>query len=379
LHHERLESLFSRALVESMPDVVHFLHLAGLSPRSVEIAHRLGIPIVIEIHDFYFACPIVHLQKLSGELCDGPDGGRECARTCFADGDPMTLIRWGLRHTYFRRLLELAQEVVCPSSYVASVFGEQLGVDPQRMRVLPNGLSISPPPVAENSRLSPRQSGALRLACIGTVIAHKGVHLLLEALRLAALDSVELTVFGSLVDSDYAARLRGLADQIPGLTMTLYGSYERENLPTLLSEVDFVVMPSLVAEAGPIAPREAMACGVPVIASRLGALPELVVDGKNGLTFDHRRPADLASVLRRTMDDDDLVRRLRRGVRWAKSPTVHDRMEALRAVYEHAIDDVARDTTSNESELAFLHQALLDFGLGSGTPVFAAASEEVHV
>src|SRR5207248_366179 len=101
LHHDRLESLFSRVLVESMPDVVHFLHLAGLSPSSVEIAHRLGIPIVIEIHDFYFACPIVHLQKLSGELCDGPDGGRECARTCFSDGDPMTLTRWGLRHTYF--------------------------------------------------------------------------------------------------------------------------------------------------------------------------------------------------------------------------------------------------------------------------------------
>ncbi len=76
LHQERLEQLFLMAMLEEDPDVVHFNHLVGLSPRFIRIAHRLRVPVVLSLHDLYFACPRVHLQKVSGELCEGPDGGR---------------------------------------------------------------------------------------------------------------------------------------------------------------------------------------------------------------------------------------------------------------------------------------------------------------
>src|SRR5262249_23528173 len=80
-----LERLFTIALLESEAEVVHVNHLISLSPRSVQIAHRLGIAVVVSLHDFYFACARIHLQKLDGRLCVGPDQGRECARTCFTD------------------------------------------------------------------------------------------------------------------------------------------------------------------------------------------------------------------------------------------------------------------------------------------------------
>src|SRR5262245_20454727 len=68
-HHARLEQFFKAAVVESAPDVVHFNHLLGLSPRFIEIAHRLRAAIVVSLHDFYFSCPLGHLQKNSGALC----------------------------------------------------------------------------------------------------------------------------------------------------------------------------------------------------------------------------------------------------------------------------------------------------------------------
>src|SRR5262245_46887354 len=58
--HKDLERFFTVAVLETSPDVVHINHLLGLSPRFVDIAHRLGAAVVVSLHDFYFACPRVH-------------------------------------------------------------------------------------------------------------------------------------------------------------------------------------------------------------------------------------------------------------------------------------------------------------------------------
>jgi glycosyltransferase involved in cell wall biosynthesis len=370
LHHERLDSLFAQALVAAEPDVVHFLHLVGLSPRFVETARALCVPVVLELQDFYIACPLVHLQKRSGALCDGPDGGRECASTCFADGDPATLVRWGLRSTYFRSLMGMAQRIVCPSRYVASFF-ERFGADPGRVSVLPNGITIDSgaPPSEELS--TPGRRGTFNVAFIGTVVAHKGVHVILEALRLAGLGSVALTVIGFIADQRYADALRSAAAEVEGLTMRLYGEYEPRILEHLLRDVDCVVAPSLVPEAGPISPREALANGIPVIASRLGALPEIVVDGDNGMTFDHRRPDELAEILRRISEDEPVLQRLRDGARATPLPTFAVRARTLCSLYEKAIAEAGGDAAepSRLAEADVLRTTLLDSGLALRTAV----------
>src|SRR5437868_5963196 len=58
-HQEELEQLFARVLLEAVPDVVHFNHLFGLAPRSLELAQRYGAAVVLTLHDYYFACPLV--------------------------------------------------------------------------------------------------------------------------------------------------------------------------------------------------------------------------------------------------------------------------------------------------------------------------------
>jgi glycosyltransferase involved in cell wall biosynthesis len=360
-NHQRLEQSFMVALMESCPDVVHVNHLMGLSPRFIELAHRVGAAIVISLHDFYFVCPRVHLNKPQGELCRGPDAGVECARTCFTAKAEQNRLRWGVRNIYFRQALTMAERIICYSEYVGSYFRNLL-TDNVSIEIIPNGIAQRCDRLDLSLHRDP--GAALRIAYCGTVAPHKGPHIILDALRIAKFAQVSLLVIGHFPDSHYAKRLREAAATIPGLNFRMYGSYEPRELPFLLSDVDCVVVPSLVPEAGPIVPREALALGVPVLAAKLGALPELIREGKNGFTFDSKSPTELAMMLSRIAADDKLRSCLRAGARTSPLVTVAEHAEMVRSIYSDAIQDLSSKSSSatNTAEFQFLHKALLELG-----------------
>jgi glycosyltransferase involved in cell wall biosynthesis len=151
------------------------------------------------------------------------------------------------------------------------------------------------------------------------------------------------------------------------LRLRVYGAYQQPELPCLLRDVDCVIVPSLVPEAGPVAPWEALALGLPVLAARLGALPEIVTEGENGFAFDPTRPAELAAILNRLWWDEGLLNRLRQGARATRVGTVAEHAEAIRAVYREAVAERKRQGPAPDGDVAeirFLHEALLDLGVG---------------
>ncbi len=358
-----LGDFFGRVVDVAQPDVIHVNHLADHWSGSL-IEWQPRVPIVLTLHDFYFACVLFHLQKRSGVACAGPRGGYECAATCFAYEGEAAVLRWGMRNLYFRRLLSLADQIVCPSQFVASFF-QDWGVDPARLRVIPNGISVTGSTLPADST-RPRRS-RLSLAYFGSVTPHKGVHTILEAIRVANLDSVELLVLGRLTDATYGRQLQKAADAIPSLRLTLSGDYDPGELPLLLREVDFAVVPSLVPETFSLTAREAFGLGVPVLAARIGALPEVVHDGVNGFTYNPQRPVELAAILQRVSEDERLVATLRLGALRTPLSTVSEHTQKLREVYEQAIDSWRsrkRLSASEVTELAFLRDAAIRLGFG---------------
>jgi glycosyltransferase involved in cell wall biosynthesis len=364
-HHERLERLFASAVFEFDPDVVHVHHLFRLSPRFIELAYRLRIPVVVSLHDFYFACALFQLRKRSGELCDGPDGGLECARTCFADRGRGEPVRSGVRTSYFRALLRLSERVVAPSRYMAEYF-ERFGVDPGRIRVVGNGIAVETL-VRPESRPPPRQRPGLALLYLGTVVPHKGVHVLVEALRLARLDAASLVIAGHFADGGYTRSLEAAAAEVEGLDLQLKAGYEPSELPAMLDAADCVVVPSQWPEAFGLVAREALARGVPVVVARVGGLPEAVVEGENGFTFAHDRPDELAAVLRRLAGDSRLVERLSAEARRSPVSSLTEHAEATREVYLEAIEEAARRRRDPavHDELRFLHDASIELGFAA--------------
>jgi glycosyltransferase involved in cell wall biosynthesis len=365
LHHERLEREFTSALLELDPDVVHVHHLFGLSPRFIEIAYRLRIPVVVSLHDFYFACPLINLRKRSGEICDGPDGGLECARTCFAGEGPDGVVRWGLRTAYFRALLDLPERFISPSRHMAAFF-ERFGVAPGRVKIVDNAVAV-PRIEAGEPRTTPGARGRLNLAYLGTVAEHKGIHVLIEALRLAGLPASTLLVGGTIADPGYVRRLQDAAARVPGLELDLVGAYEVEEVPKLLRDVDCLVIPSQWPETFAIVAREAFVRGVPVAVARIGGLQEAVQEGENGFSFAPDRPDELAKILRRLARDDALLERLRRGALASKVCSPREHAIDVRGVYGEAIERAAHGSrrSADTENLRFLHQGSLEAGFAS--------------
>ena len=362
---ELFERYFTQVMIETAPEVVHILHLQDLSPRFAEIAYRHGASVVYSLQDFHYACPLAHLLKPNGELCDGPRGGRECAATCFAKDGAHPLRRWGLRTIYFRRILELAQRFIAPSTFVANYF-ERYGVDPARIEMIPNAVFFPTEGPRTPKKLAPRQRGRLHLAFLGSIIPHKGLHVLIQALRLARLGPVKLLVLGRTHGADYVARMRRDAAAIPDLVLDWHGEYEPSELPTLLADTDCVVMPSFIRETFGIVIHEAFALGIPVLASNTGSQPELIREGENGFTFDVNHPAALGALLYRLANDDELMRRLRNGCganacdagRRTRPGGARGLSKSVGGENEHAVGKRARDKDERE----WLFSALVEEG-----------------
>ncbi len=365
---DRLDRLFEEVLALARPEVVHLNHLIDLSPRFIELAHRAGAAVVLTLHDFYMACPRIILQKPGGELCAGPDGGRECATTCYGNA-PGPDRRWALRALYHRRLLEAAERIVCPSAYVADFF-TGWGAPAARTRAVSNGIWLEAGGSGQILHEA-APGGRLRLLALGAVLRHKGQHMVLEALAAAGLDAVDFTVAGPIGDPGYARELRETADALPGVKLRLYGSYQPRELPFLLQDVDCLVVPSQWPETFCLVVREALVRGVPVITTRLGALPDAVIEGKNGFLYDHDDPAALRDLLVRLSADVELLETLREGARGTHVMSLAEHATEIRGIYVEALDELGSGDfepagrRERRRELEELHVMLAKEGFGA--------------
>jgi glycosyltransferase involved in cell wall biosynthesis len=324
----RVDLLFRRVLSEFGPELTHVNHLLFLSPGVLHLPHLFGSPVVLTLHDFYFACPLAHLQKVDGRLCAGPEGGRECAATCFAHEGEEGVLRWTMRNRFFRDLLEVPEIVLAPSAHVRDFFANEGGRSD--IEVLGHGLPTAPGRARHTAR-----SGPLRLACIGSLTPHKGVHQVVAALSQAMLKSCELRIIGEAHDPSYRQRIRAEGAKVPGLKLLFQGAYEPPRLPDVLSDVDFVIVPSVVPETFSLTAREALSCGIPIMVSALGALPEAVLEGVNGFTF--RSPDELAALLQRVDAELPLRAALRNGAARTTIPLFQTHVDALEQKYGDAI------------------------------------------
>lgn len=357
---------FRHTLAETDPDVVHVNHVVDLTPGILQVARERGAAVVLTLHDYYFACHRIVLRTPTDETCDGPRGGRACAETCFAGEGERAMQRWTLRTMYFRRLLGLADRIVCPSPYVADFFAE-FGAPAERLRAVSNGVWLSRSDAGEDGWSAPDERGRLSVAFLGAALPHKGLDVVLEALEQAELDTVDLTTFGPVGDDNTAARLYASADGIQGLRFRMFGEYSPEELPTLLHDVDCVVVPSQWPETFCLVAWEALARGIPVVVSRMGALPDAVVEDVNGYVFEHDRADELASILRRLREEEGLVARLRAGARETRIPTLAEHVTAIEEIYREAREEArrgSRPTPSDLDEIEALEQTLeaVDFG-----------------
>ena len=189
---------------------------------------------------------------------------------------------------------------VAPSADLASAF-ERFGLPGDRLRVSPYGLPGRQP--------APRRQAGhpVRFGFVGTLVWHKGAHVLIEAARSLPADAFNLQLFGACTTfPQYVAELRTSARSQP---IAFEGPFPPERASEIYSRMDVLVVPSVWPENSPFVMHEAFQHGVPVVASRAGGISELVEDGVNGWLVEPGSAEDLGRIMRRLIDDPSLIGR----------------------------------------------------------------------
>jgi glycosyltransferase involved in cell wall biosynthesis len=335
-----IERLFERALDDFRPDLVHVQHLMGLPVRLLRPLRRRRIPYVVTLHDYWWICANAQLLTNYGQqICDGPRLWLNCGRCALARGGvgvlwpaaPALIPLLAARARLQRQALEQADRLIAPTRFVKAWHVEH-GLSAAQIEVLPHGIERPlRPPQHKHS------AGLIRFACIGGLAWQKGIHVLIEAFEQVK-GEAELWIAGSeAFDPAYAHQLRLMA----GPRVRFLGGLSREQVWACLAEVDVLAVPSLWYEAFSLIAHEAFVAGVPVMASHLGALAEVVRDGVDGLLVPPHDVDAWTSALQRLVDEPALLERLRAGVRAPMDLRAHVRL--LTDLYQRTTAGVVSD------------------------------------
>ncbi|MEO0651248.1 MAG: glycosyltransferase family 4 protein, partial [Planctomycetota bacterium] len=344
---------FDQFLERERPELVHFHHVAKLGLGLIGAAHARRIPTVYTVHDYFPICHRIALLRPDLERCETIGDPQACARCDLAlsvlnqqdtlgdyhlgvlpgqldaeeaerlgatlagrqDAVGFPAEEWQAA-TELRTELDLRRReafrqvdrLIAPTRFLAERMVDG-GLDRERIVHLPYGIDTSTllgVPCANTAQLEARP---LRVGFIGSLTKHKGVHVLLDAWEQLSPEA-ELHLWGDSTDRVYVERCREQAERIGA---RMHGAFEQRHLAQILARVDLVVVPSIWVENYPIAIREALAAGRPVLASDVGAIPESVRDGVDGRLFRVGDAADLARVLGELLADPASVVRLRNG------------------------------------------------------------------
>lgn len=328
---DRLEQIFTDFLIDEQPDIVHFNHLIALSARLPLIAAAKNIPTITTLHDFWTICHRVNLIDWRGHICPGPSHGVNCA-ACVVGGTlrqktaqalaktarlakkalPLRLRRqlrsaifedddqppalasspeiFTERLALFTEALQTSQRLLAPSEYVRDQFASN-GIPPERIEVVPLGIQD-----LTDSTAPKTSPDLLTFAAIGPIQPIKGMDIAIKAFRNVPGEHLRLKIYGrtDLFPRNHVRRVSELAQA--DTRVSLMGPFSPAERETVYASFDVLVVPSRAPETFSFVTREALSMGKPVIAARIGALPEIVQEEVNGFLFP---PGDTQALTRR--------------------------------------------------------------------------------
>lgn len=316
---------FEAKVVAFRPDVVHVHNTFPLiSPAIYWVAARLQVPVVQTLHNFRLMCPQAMFLR-EGKVCEdclGTLPWRGAVRGCYRDSKLQSTVLAGMVtvHRAMGTWQNKVTRYIALNEFCRGKFIEG-GLPAARIDIKPNFVDFEPPAPAQ-------RQGFL---FVGRLSVEKGVDVLVNAQR--QLQNSQLKVAGTGPDS-------GLLANVPGLHAL--GALTMEQVRLEMGAATALVLPSIWYENFPRTLVEALGCGLPVIASRIGALAELVVDGVNGLLFEPSNAADLAAKMQWAMDNPDAMAAMGRNARqeYEEKFTAERNYEQLRAIYDSAIAEV---------------------------------------
>ena len=310
------------------PDVVHFQHTLFIGLDAISQTRRVlpDVPIVYTLHEFIPICHRGgHMLRSDGDLCMEASP-RRC-NECFPDIRPE---KFFLRERFAKSHLEHVDMFLAPSRFLLERYVDW-GIPRERIRFENHGQQPQERVIGRQDPDTPRN----RLGFFGQLNDTKGLKTLLAAITLLNEQGVDvhLSVHGANLEfqsPDFQEEVKELVERASG-NVTMHGRYHHVDLPRLMAEIDWVVVPSEWWENSPLVIQEAFMHGRPVICSDIGGMAEKVTDRVDGLHFRVSDPVSLADTVRRAVTTPGLWDYLHGGVPSVYSMEEH--MASLGALY----------------------------------------------
>jgi glycosyltransferase involved in cell wall biosynthesis len=282
------------------PDIIHIHHFRVSYMSIAKFINSVETPCVYTAHDAQLVCPISTLVLPNGDICEGGIKTR-CMFTGCKVGThvPYEMLRvWSFKFL----LVDKISAYICPSEDMKN-YMDKYGFKPSYfIRSYPN-IDIK---VLQKLDFPDSNS----LGYIGRIDKYKGLQILIKALKSVKLKfpNVRLRIAGT---GDYLDEIKKLAlTEGVSENVEFLGYLGRERHRDFFSSVNFTVIPSLMTENIIFTAQEAFSYGRPVIASKIGGIPEIVRDGFNGYLVKPYGVAELANRIIFMLSERELLKKL---------------------------------------------------------------------
>ena len=276
-------------IMDTKPDVAHFHNtFFMISPSAYYACKEEGVPVVQTLHNYRLICPGALLMR-GGTTCEDCVGKsvpwRGVLNACWRGSYIGTALVTSMLTLH--RLLKTWQEKV--DIYIAlTEFAKKKfiegGLPAEKIVVKPNFVYPDP---------GKGDHGGKYVLFVGRLSQEKGLPTLLRAWK--NLKDIPIKIVG---EGPLMSEIKSLAGREGLDNLEFLGRKPREEVFRLMKDALMLVFPSEWYEGFPMTIAEAFATGLPVVASRLGAMAEIVEDGRTGLLFEAGNPEDLADKVR---------------------------------------------------------------------------------
>lgn len=300
---------FINKLQQIAPNIVHFHTLTtSISTYHIAAAKKIGFKTVLTSHIGAHTCIRGNLMHLGKHVCDGKVEQQKCL-SCYLQyrgiPEPFNkLSAFVIRTTSFSKTLskivtnkqnELVQlkvnlnQLVVVCNWQHEVFVRN-NFNLKNISLCRQAININ------KTKMVPKKDSAkLVIGFVGRITAIKGLHVLLNALKNATTENIELRVAAIPTQTQYYYEQKKQAKLLPNIIWR--ENILNEDIGDFLQKLDILCVPSQLPETGPFVIYEALSHGIPVLGSDLGGIAELITISKNGWLFPYQNYQYLGSLI----------------------------------------------------------------------------------
>ena len=294
-----VEKAIKREIRDVKPDIVYIIHFVNkLSPSVITGAKKMGVPVILRLSDYFLLCPRFDFmyQKKICEDCLSK-GYRSCIKKRCVKG---SLFASAIRvfSMKFHSLIHVYRGVdafITPSEFLKKKLVAN-GFDEKKITCIPTFTT-------SKSEIGKPQVGVYGLY-FGRITEEKGVETVVKAYE--KLPGYELKIMGDDTTEE-AKRLKAYVEQRKIENIEFLGFKSGIELEKVIKGARFILIPSIWYDNLPNTALESFQYSKPVIASNIGSLPELVVDGVNGFLFEAGNDKALVEAIKKFDDDESVV------------------------------------------------------------------------